>query len=333
VRLTVEQLEDRLTPSTFKAANVKELISDINKANKAGGANTIVLTAPVDAPYTLTDVDNTTTTYGRDPSANGLPVIAANDILTIVGNGDTIARSSASGTPAFRFFEVVSGASLTMQNLTLQGGLTSGFGEGGAIDVVGGTVNLSNDTLASNTAQPYTVNLVNPNTTLPGRGGAIFVASGTVTLNSDSLSSNLAGYGGAIYVASGTVTLGGDRLCSNVANEAGIGVGGAVYIAGGSVSLLDCSMSDNVAQASGTMIPPGHWAEGGAVCVAGGTVTMRDDSITGNSANGRAHGIGGGIYIASTATAYLDAFTVANIFNNTATTSNNDIYGSYTLIS
>jgi hypothetical protein len=32
--------------------------------------------------------------------ATGLPVIAANDNLTIIGNGDLIERSAAKGTPA-----------------------------------------------------------------------------------------------------------------------------------------------------------------------------------------------------------------------------------------
>jgi hypothetical protein len=54
--------------------------------------------------FTLTAVDNTT------DGATGLPVIAANDTLTIVGNGDTIQRSTASGIPAFRLFDVASGA-------------------------------------------------------------------------------------------------------------------------------------------------------------------------------------------------------------------------------
>jgi hypothetical protein len=275
--------------------------------------------------YTLTDVDNTTTTYG----ANGLPVIAANDNLTIVGNGDTIARSTATGTPTFRFFEVASGASLTMQNVSLQGG--SAIHNGGAIYVLGGTLNLSNDTLSSNTAQAYITTTPWGNVIAGGCGGAIYVASGTVTSSSDTLCSNVAQNGGAIYVASGTVTLSSDTLSSNVAYQAGSGAGGALCIAGGFVSVLDCSMNDNLAQASGPIIPP-HWAEGGAVFVAGGTVTMRDDSITGNSANGRARGIGGGLYIRSGATVYLDSFTVANIVDNTASTSNNDLYGSYTLI-
>jgi len=95
-RLRLEQLEDRLVLSTFNAATVSDLIADIKAANKAGGANTINLTAPTNAPYILAAVDNTT------DGATGLPVIAAKDNLIIVGNGDTVARSTATGTPAFR---------------------------------------------------------------------------------------------------------------------------------------------------------------------------------------------------------------------------------------
>src|SRR5262249_33257462 len=68
----------------------------------------------------------------------GLPVISGKtaDNLTIVGNGQTIERSTALGTPDFRLFDVASGASLTLENLTLQNGYESGSGssaEGGAI--------------------------------------------------------------------------------------------------------------------------------------------------------------------------------------------------------
>ena len=58
--------------------------------------------------------------------ATGLPVIAANDNLTIVGNGDTIERSTATAA-YFRLLDVASGGSLTLQNLTLQGGLGVGL--------------------------------------------------------------------------------------------------------------------------------------------------------------------------------------------------------------
>ena len=110
-RLRFEQLEGRAMLSSWTAASVAELIADINLANQAGGSNTITL-APK-TTFTLSRVDNTT------DAGNGLPVITSN--LTIVGNGDTIQRKNAS--PAFRLFEVASGASLTLENMTLQNGL------------------------------------------------------------------------------------------------------------------------------------------------------------------------------------------------------------------
>src|SRR6516164_3599028 len=78
-RLILEQLEDRTLPSSFTAATVSDLIADINAANAAGGSNTITLDPKT--TFTLTQVNNTTA-YG----SNGVPVIAANDNLTIVGN-------------------------------------------------------------------------------------------------------------------------------------------------------------------------------------------------------------------------------------------------------
>jgi hypothetical protein len=109
--------------------SVSDLIAAITAANQAHGANTITL-AP-GATFTLTAVNNT----GDGPT--GLPVIAAQGKLTILGNGATIARSTDPGTPAFRLFDVAAGAALTLQNLTLANGLVIGDpamnGNGGAI--------------------------------------------------------------------------------------------------------------------------------------------------------------------------------------------------------
>src|SRR5262245_53873452 len=82
-RLCFEQLEDRTVPSNFTAFTVEDLIADINAANQQGGSNTITLVA-YSLPFDLYDVDNTT--HG----GTDLPVIAANDNLTIIGNGNTI---------------------------------------------------------------------------------------------------------------------------------------------------------------------------------------------------------------------------------------------------
>ncbi|MBP8295329.1 MAG: hypothetical protein KAX84_04415, partial [Burkholderiales bacterium] len=120
------------------------------------GADTIVLASG--STYTLTARHNGW--YG----GNGLPLIT--DDVTIVGNGATIVRSSA--TP-FRLFAIAPGARLAASNLNLQGGLArggdggfnggddgggggGGAGMGGAV-VAGGTVELANVARASNSVQ------------------------------------------------------------------------------------------------------------------------------------------------------------------------------------
>ena len=90
-RFSLEPLEARALLASYTAASVSELIADITAANTNGGANTITLTAATTAPYVLTAVNNTTN------DATGLPVIAANDNLTIGGGGDTIERSTVLG--------------------------------------------------------------------------------------------------------------------------------------------------------------------------------------------------------------------------------------------
>src|SRR6516165_2672706 len=139
----VEALECRTLLTAYAAATAAQLVADINAANKAGGTKTITLTASTTSPYILTGVNNTA------DGANGLPQIARKDNLTIIGNGGTIERSTAAGTPAFRLFDVASGASLTLQNVTLENGLAFGSGssaDGGAIynqgslDLIGATV-------------------------------------------------------------------------------------------------------------------------------------------------------------------------------------------------
>ena len=122
--------------------------------------------------------------------SNGLPVIAANDNLTIVGAGDTIERSTAAGTAAFRLFDVAAGGSLTLQSLTLQGGLASGSGvsaEGGAIDNQG-SLTLSDVTVENNIAQGASAS------TTAGQnaeGGGIYT-SGLLTLSGGTRSRTIA---------------------------------------------------------------------------------------------------------------------------------------------
>src|SRR5689334_9115061 len=110
----VEELETRRLLASFTASSVAELVADINAANQTPEADTIELTPG--ALFKLGAVDNTT------DGPNGLPVIAAGNSLTVLGNGSTIHRSGGGGTPAFRLFDVAAGASLALNNLTVSGG-------------------------------------------------------------------------------------------------------------------------------------------------------------------------------------------------------------------
>jgi hypothetical protein len=333
-RLSLEQLEDRTLPSTFTAASVSDLVADINAANKAAGPNTIALVAG--KTFSLAAVNNTT------DGATGLPFITANDNLTIVGNGDTIERSTAKGTPAFRIFDVAGGASLTLANLTVQGGLASG---GTATEAGGGIYNQGALTLSGVTIQNNTAQGGGPYGGGAAAGGGIY-SSGSLTLEGGTtVRNNLAlganglpggysggsGLGGGVYVASGPATLANVSLTSNTAQggnggqgyasgwerykvpgfggSGGGGLGGGLYVAGGAVTLTGITISSNTAQG-------GNGGKGSAAAYNG------QDGV----------GKGGGLYIASLATVGLDAFTVAHINHNHASTSNDDIYGSYTLL-
>jgi hypothetical protein len=77
---------------------------------------------------------------------------------------------------------------------------------------------------------------------------------------------------------------------------------------------------------------------GGGLYVAGGTVTLRNDSVTGNVASGGTGGggqpagsdglgEGGGLFIDPAAVVCLDAFTRADVTNNTASTKDPNIHG------
>jgi hypothetical protein len=335
-RLVLERIEDRTLLSSYTALTAADLIADINAANAAGGANTITLAAKTGSPYVLTAVNNST------DGATGLPVIAATDHLTILGNGDTIERSTASGTPAFRLFDVAAGASLTLQSLTLQNGFAYGAGtgaEGGAV-YNQGALDLNGVTVQGNIAQGYSGQAV----------GFTFIPAGPAE-------------GGGIY-SGGALTLAGTTVKNNQAlggngldgyGEAGCnGLGGGVFVAGGTATLTNDTLSSNTALGGqggrganpdiANVYPGGAGGNGfgGALEVSGGTVSLTSSTVSRNTAIGGAGGEGlpygtpgagegGGVYIASGATVYLDSFTVKNTKNNTASIDPN-IDGTYILL-
>jgi hypothetical protein len=323
---TSELLEERRLLSAYIAADVSSLIADINAANKAGGTNTITLTAPSNSPYVLSKVNNT----GDGPTA--LPVISggsknvAADNLTIIGNGDTIERST--GAPAFRLFDVASGSSLTLENLTLQNGLlTGGSGasaEGGAIYnqgtlVLSGVSVQDNEIVAAAGAYSAKSKSLQPGSDAAGGGiwsdGSLTLKNGTTIQNNSAVggvgaasAGQAAGggnaFGGGLYVAGGTASISSATVSGNTARggtggsggklngAGGNASGGAVYVAAGQVTVTVVSLNSNSAQGgtSGQSYTGylfwGGNAFGGGISVAGGSVSLSSDSVESNSATG-----------------------------------------------
>jgi hypothetical protein len=351
-RLHLEHLEDRVVLNSYTAATTADLITDIGLADAAGGASTITLSAAPSSPYILTAVNNTT-----DGPA-GLPVLAAGINLTIVGNGDTIERSTASGTPAFRLFDVYSGETLSLQNLTLQNGLAPSDGVqafGGAIFNTG-DLTLSGCTLQNNTAQGANG--------VWAYGGAIYSidSTGELTLSGCTLQNNTAqgtigavgatnpgynnggdAFGGAVYVDEGTATLTNDTFTGNIAQagaggnqssvtggKGGTALGGGVYVAGGTVALTNDSFTGNIAQAGaggtgGTGLSGGSGgvAQGGGVEVCQGTATLTNDTLSGNLAQGGNGGTAGTGGTGGTGgSAYGGGLEIDSVLGNTVTLTN-----------
>lgn len=299
------------------AANVSQLVADINAANKAGGANSITLAA--NTTFDLTAVNNTTN------GANGLPVIGATRAvnLTIIGNGETIDRSTAAGTPAFRLFDVSKAGSLSLQSVTLRNGLAQGSGvaaEGGAV-YNQGTLVLSGMTVDGNTAQGITVQDANGANSFKGGRPGTDAAGGGIWSNSsltveNSLISNNRAVGGDAGIKSAGAAPGGNAY------------GGGIDIAGGTANITGTTFGFYFDTGTGTVIGGGNMAlggsgandsggsaYGGAVYVAGGTVTLSADAtapigyaagtenvVSGGFGDGIGqHGIGYGgfLYVAS----------------------------------
>jgi hypothetical protein len=312
-------------PATYKAATVSDLITDINKANHDGGGNTILLAA--NTTFNLVSFDNTTD--GR----NGLPVIAAGNNLSIVGQGGDIIQRDPSSGWSFRLLDVASGGTLTLSQVTLQGGQAAAPGAGGAI-YNQGTLVLSGVTVQNNEA-------VGNYSSGPAAGGGIW-SSGILTLKSGTLiQSNLASgppayngagvdaFGGGIW-SSGTLTLESGTLVKwndavggngspNTSGKGGNGFGGGLYIAGGTANLIGATVTNNAAAGGdGAMTEKCVWdgwgwycywyytggggdGYGGGLYAANGTVTLRNDTVQSNVA-------GGGLGKQGNGTGYSKAF-------------------------
>jgi hypothetical protein len=166
------------------------------------------------------------------------------------------------------------------------------------------------------------------------------------------------GIGGGLSNQRGaTATVTGSTFTGNQAiggagvpgGKGGDGLGGGIAnMFGSSLTVNNCMLNGNqvlggAGGVGGNGFGGGIYNDGLSIDPANSgtpsTMTVTGSTITSNAATGgtagtggsAGAGIGGGSYFASGGVVCLDAATVANILGNTASTSNNDIFGVYTI--
>jgi hypothetical protein len=232
--------------------------------------------------------------------------------------GLTLQRDATA--PAFRLFEVTAGASLTLQDLTLEGGLAQGgnggFGGGGGAAGMGGAVfNLGTLTVRDSTFEA--------NRAAGGNGGDSDLGStdGAGGSNGSGGKSNFGdGAAGGDVNTAGTPGFGGGgggafeggnvgfaggsggRSATPFGNVGfggggGGGLGGAVFNAAGSVALTNVTFTANTAQGgnggNGAQDNGGGGSGyGGALFNLNGLATLVNDTLANNGATAGAGGTG-----------------------------------------
>jgi CSLREA domain-containing protein len=161
--------------------------------------------------------------------------------LTITGPGAnllSVQRSTASGTPEFRIFDIQS-ANVAISGLTIANGRSTGAGNG---IFNSGTLTLTNSTISGNSAisggafgfgggifnsggmVTITNSTISANTAADDGGGIENGSSGTVTITNSTISGNMATLGGGIRNASGTLTITNSTISGNTATGLGGGI-------------------------------------------------------------------------------------------------------------
>ena len=234
-------------------------------------ASTLVL-AP-GCVYTLESANNTT------EGGTGLPVITGN--VTIQGAGATIARSTATGVPAFRIFDVADGGSLTLNSLTLSNGLANNGQQGGGAIFNHGTLTVTAGTFTNNSSPAAT-----------GTSGGAIDSTGTLSVNTSTFSGNSAQEGGGIMNQS-TATVTNSTFAGNNATNFG---GGALVNTAGTATLagdtfvgntgpgggaLDNDATLNISNSTFTNNTAG--TNGGGAVVNFGTTTVNQSTFSGNT--------------------------------------------------
>jgi len=252
--------------------DVGDLRQQIRDANAMATPTTLYLQAG--CVYTLVDADTSS-------AADGLPAIS--NTVTIEGNGDTITRSTAADTPAFRILHVFGGGNLTVNKLTVSNGNSDGSGgaQGGGI-YNQGTLRVLSSTISGNQATGSSL----------GNGGGIrsqgpltivdsVISGNTATADATGNSGSASALGGGISVKGSNVDIRNTSITGNSASATTTGrgtattSGGGLYMESRSGTGTDTVVINRSTIAGNTV--SGRNLSGGTVNARGGGISMKGD--------------------------------------------------------
>ncbi len=226
------------------------------------------------------------------------PSITKGVTITGAGAGTTILDGSNAGITMTLNIPV--GQSFALTGMTISRGSTT---FGGGMQILAGTISITNTTVTSSTAAAGAV--------------AVFgtpAAPSNVTTNNLNITGNTgtaASLGAGLYVGGGTVTMTGGSIANNT-SPSGAAQGGGVYMSKFNAGSTNPVLTTNNTAITGNILPTNAATLGGGVALAANaTFTMNGGSLSSNTALN-----GGGLYVADDAVANLSGVTVNS---NTAT--------------
>ncbi len=259
----VEPLERRILMAVLSVTN--------NNDSGGGSLRSQIAAASAGDVIDLRNRSGTITLTGGE--------IAIGNDLTIEGPGANVL--TLDGNSASRVFNV-GNASVTISNVTLADGKSTGFG--GAI-YSAGSLTLDRVTVRNSQGTVF--------------GGGIYETGGTLTIIDSTIASNTA--------------VGNDSNANPTA-------GGGVYAGGTMLTVSGSTFNDNAALAGIDTYPVSGWAGiGGGICIGARAASFANSTITGNTAIGDSSsvgpalsGYGGGIASQTSGAVSLTNCTIAN---------------------
>jgi len=229
--------------------------------------------------------------------------------LTIRSTNPAAPATLTQGTLSGHLFTVSGHATLTLENIIIDGGPRQDGSIGSLIGVFANSTLIMNDgtVIGRNTKE---INVIAFD--FDGGGGGVLVSGGTFIMNGGRISENtthytssaigfpsppnppfMAGGGGVSVYNGGTFTMNNGEISDNNALESrsdgtGRGTGGGVSVSNGTFTMNGGKISGNNQRSSFMSV------YGGGVSVDGGTFTMNGGEISGNRAE-----VGGDVYVSN----------------------------------